>query len=338
MRDKPLVSCRKIEEESRFFSFPSFRGNGQRRSVSAYANRYLFTGREYHPATELYYYRARWYSPALGRFLQRDPRLNLEPYVYANDNPVVFIDPQGLLAALKLWHTADQVSYTDKRIFVEGTPNGIVYQRVTETYSLKLRNGARILIKSQYGEVFGLNGVGQFSLRGDIRCFSITKLLGHIARNAFYKNACTLVPEILDPNNNLCEVRSTQYFEMWDSPAIQKGAPPRAGRMVYTDEGFIMYDIRWHIEMVPGETISPGNKRTNPYGGRVKIVVPQRVSDSISSYEMDWFHVIATPVNDWTSVFRTIRSKTIQQLHGGPYMFGGVQGEHPGDWEQSGPY
>ena len=70
--------------------------DGQRRSVSAYANRYLFTGREYHTATQLYYYRARWYSPTLGRFLTRDPSMNYIVYTYCANMPTIRSDPLGL--------------------------------------------------------------------------------------------------------------------------------------------------------------------------------------------------------------------------------------------------
>jgi uncharacterized protein RhaS with RHS repeats len=35
---------------------------------SATGNPYMFTGRNYDPETELYYYRARYYSPQIGRF------------------------------------------------------------------------------------------------------------------------------------------------------------------------------------------------------------------------------------------------------------------------------
>ena len=43
------------------------------RASSLYNNPYRFTARRWDDETGLYYYRARTYSPALGRFLQPDP-------------------------------------------------------------------------------------------------------------------------------------------------------------------------------------------------------------------------------------------------------------------------
>jgi len=37
------------------------------------ANRYTYTGHEFDPATGLYYFRARFYDPELGRFTSQDP-------------------------------------------------------------------------------------------------------------------------------------------------------------------------------------------------------------------------------------------------------------------------
>ena len=104
---------------------------GEPNRLSDVNNPYMFTGRRYDPKTGLYYYRARDYSPDIGRFMQVDPisstnlkdpasklanevilltisdvphfnpllgntgRINL--YTYVQNNPLNNIDPSGLL-------------------------------------------------------------------------------------------------------------------------------------------------------------------------------------------------------------------------------------------------
>jgi RHS repeat-associated protein len=46
---------------------------GEPNRTSSIGNPYFFTGRERDSETGLYYYRARYYSPKIGRFLQTDP-------------------------------------------------------------------------------------------------------------------------------------------------------------------------------------------------------------------------------------------------------------------------
>jgi RHS repeat-associated protein len=70
-------------------------------SASAIGNPVLFTGQRYDAESGLYFYKARYYSPVLGRFLQRDPLgfvdgVNL--YAYVSNNPANYTDPQGLLS------------------------------------------------------------------------------------------------------------------------------------------------------------------------------------------------------------------------------------------------
>ena len=67
----------------------------------AQGDRFKFTGREYSPELGIYYYRARWYDPAVGRFINQDPiRFRAgDPnlYRYANNAPGDATDPEGLV-------------------------------------------------------------------------------------------------------------------------------------------------------------------------------------------------------------------------------------------------
>lgn len=64
---------------------------------------FSFTGRELDSESGLLYYRARYYDPTIGRFLQHDPQpgtLNVpstvvNSYVYASNNPFNITDPSG---------------------------------------------------------------------------------------------------------------------------------------------------------------------------------------------------------------------------------------------------
>ena len=68
-------------------------------SGSLSGNSYSFTGRGYDSESGVFYYRARYYSPELGRFLQVDPiKYNVGPniYNYVDNNPCIWVDPLGL--------------------------------------------------------------------------------------------------------------------------------------------------------------------------------------------------------------------------------------------------
>nr|WP_269454730.1 PASTA domain-containing protein [Methylomonas koyamae] len=63
------------------------------------ADRYAFTGREYDTDAGLYYYRARYYDPVVGRFIGEDP-IGFEGkdsnlYRYVSNKPIGGVDPTG---------------------------------------------------------------------------------------------------------------------------------------------------------------------------------------------------------------------------------------------------
>jgi len=65
-------------------------------------NEMYYRGEQYDPDLGLYYLRARYYNPATGRFMSRDPEdgkaidpKSLHKYLYAEGDPVNGIDPTG---------------------------------------------------------------------------------------------------------------------------------------------------------------------------------------------------------------------------------------------------
>ena len=70
-------------------------------SNPALLNPFRFTGREWDAESGLYYYRARYYDPQIGRFLSQDPlhlvTAGVHGYAYAGNNPLRYVDPSGLM-------------------------------------------------------------------------------------------------------------------------------------------------------------------------------------------------------------------------------------------------
>ncbi|MFM8900085.1 MAG: RHS repeat-associated core domain-containing protein, partial [Burkholderiales bacterium] len=71
--------------------------------TGASANKFAYTGHQADAETGLYYFKARYYDPEIGRFISQDPAdgqdgkpASYHRYLYAYANPTVYIDPTGL--------------------------------------------------------------------------------------------------------------------------------------------------------------------------------------------------------------------------------------------------
>lgn len=83
------------------YSYDVF-GEIRKQTGSENGNTYLFCGRLWDGEIELYYNRARYYAPEHGRFISKDTHgydgynpAGVHRYLYANANPVRYIDPLG---------------------------------------------------------------------------------------------------------------------------------------------------------------------------------------------------------------------------------------------------
>ena len=100
-----------------------------RRSATGSVERpFQFTAREFNGETGLYYYRARYYEPAIARFISEDPiglAGGVNPYAYAGNDPVNATDPSGTCTITYHWSMwSDGTDFTIDAVTSEGCEGG----------------------------------------------------------------------------------------------------------------------------------------------------------------------------------------------------------------------
>jgi RHS repeat-associated protein len=96
------------------------------------SNLFKYAGEVYDQETGLYYLRARYYDPAMGRFINEDSYegqvinpLTMNLYSYCHNNPLLFTDPSG--------HTPANLSN-----LVDDQNGTLSYNKKTKTYSVTI--------------------------------------------------------------------------------------------------------------------------------------------------------------------------------------------------------
>ncbi|HKG07948.1 MAG TPA: RHS repeat-associated core domain-containing protein, partial [Pedobacter sp.] len=88
--------ARKVQE-TEYFAFGMSVNVG---SVLGTENKYLYNGKEKQDQEKMFDYGARFYDPVIGRWNVVDPLAayfeDVSPYNYANNNPIVMVDPDGM--------------------------------------------------------------------------------------------------------------------------------------------------------------------------------------------------------------------------------------------------
>jgi RHS repeat-associated protein len=119
-------SILQIEEENNYYPFGlKHKGYNIATPSTNTALKYKYNGKELQDelGLNLYDYVARNYDPAIGRFMNMDPLAEttrrFSPYTYALDNPVYFIDPDGMQATYN-W---EEHNKGNKGVYTDGNKN-----------------------------------------------------------------------------------------------------------------------------------------------------------------------------------------------------------------------
>lgn len=123
------------------------------RKESTDSNQQWYTGKHHENDIGLTYFGARWYDPAIGRFMAIDPvgfkEGNIQSfnrYAYANNNPYLFVDPDGRIAI-----TASVIAaVVIKELLSEAVEQATGIPMPTAKNAVKY--GAKKIIKGKYSK------------------------------------------------------------------------------------------------------------------------------------------------------------------------------------------
>ncbi|WP_299223129.1 RHS repeat-associated core domain-containing protein [uncultured Psychroserpens sp.] len=117
---------------------------------------------------DLYYMRARYYEPSIGRFLSEDPIWHINLYPYADNNPISSVDPSG--KAYVGYDICSSSSSEVKSLYYDGNYLSVLNSEGNTIYSTFATSGrGKYINQSQYQSLKNLGPIpeGTYSLGND---------------------------------------------------------------------------------------------------------------------------------------------------------------------------
>jgi RHS repeat-associated protein len=147
-------------------------------SSETVSNPFKYAGEVYDSETGLYYLRARYYDPTVGRFLnedtvegQIDNPLTLNLYTYCQNNPILYKDPTGNMSVKAL--NATSVSYN----------GGWLSGREVSTYTL---------VKNGFGVYTALHEIAQLNIAKELSKLGYATILEYKVNNKYEVDVATI--------------------------------------------------------------------------------------------------------------------------------------------------
>jgi RHS repeat-associated protein len=155
-------------------------------------NNYLYTGEQLDPNVGFYYLRARYYNQNTGRFITTDPfqgnifePVSLHHYLYANANPLSYIDPSGeSIAAAALFSVVFIAFVLYTIVSIETRPNSYDFRARTDEFKIRFCKGATLITGLGGGEITAVIAEKRTDGKAESARYAITITGGGVAIGA----------------------------------------------------------------------------------------------------------------------------------------------------------
>lgn len=136
--------------------------------INSAESRFTFTAKE--KDYDYYYFNNRYYDPDLGRFLSIDPVKTNKPYVYVDNNPLMYVDPSGLDPINSADLTEDIAS-----LIGSGASGAASGQSAADiVISLSISEGSDALADYLINQADSANFLGEVAFRSEIKIIALT--------------------------------------------------------------------------------------------------------------------------------------------------------------------